>query len=191
MRHTLFKSLAAAAVAGFLAVAPDAQGVILTYIGNYSGNDSENGQGNTTSINDLFDDDCEPLSLTYRSNSGTNGQEAGETDWFDVDFDPDNDPQTATLSFENITLGEFNSLTWTYAVVKGGSGFALYSISDWSFGQDIEFDNDDIDNKGISHVTLYTCEGGTTVPEGGTSVALLGLALAGVGAARRFMSRKA
>ncbi len=192
MKHTLFKSLAMAAVAGFLAMAPNADAVLLTFIGNFDGNDSENGQGNTTSINDLFDDDCDPLALIYRSNSGRTGQEAGETAWFDVDFDPNFDPQTAELTFEDITLGEFNSLDWTYAVVKGGNGFALYSISSWLFGESIDFDNDNIGNKGISHVTLYACEGGSTsVPEGGTSVALLGLALAGLGASRRFLSKKA
>ena len=35
----------------------------------------------------------------------------------------------------------------------------------------------------LSHLDVFCCEGGTQVPDGGTTVMLLGMALGGLGAA--------
>ena len=40
----------------------------------------------------------------------------------------------------------------------------------------------------LSHLTVFCCPG-TAVPDGGTTVMLLGLALSGLGAARRYLKR--
>lgn len=45
------------------------------------------------------------------------------------------------------------------------------------------------EGKGLSNVRIWEVEGTDTVPEGGASVALLGLALAGLGATRRLMKK--
>ena len=43
--------------------------------------------------------------------------------------------------------------------------------------------------KALSHLGVFCCEGGTQVPDGGTTVILLGMALSGLGVARRYLKR--
>ncbi|MFN0127213.1 MAG: hypothetical protein ACKV19_11075 [Verrucomicrobiales bacterium] len=190
MKHTLFKSLALAAVAGCLAMAPDAQAVFVPspLLGTESGNDK------VEDLIRLTDKDC--LEFIYKDNS-PGPDEEGQEDLFSTVFGPDaNDPTTATLTYTGPAISLYD---WdcAFIVVKGGNNFVYYSLSGWDGDEDIQVTNADLPPNrqgippGISHVSIYACEGTPTVPEGGTSVALLGLALAGVGAARRFMSRKA
>ena len=40
---------------------------------------------------------------------------------------------------------------------------------------------------GISHIDVFCCAGGTNVPDGGTTVMLLGSALTGLGLLRRYI----
>ena len=41
----------------------------------------------------------------------------------------------------------------------------------------------------LSHLTVFCCPGGVNTPDGGTTVALLGMTLAGLGVARRYLKR--
>ena len=43
--------------------------------------------------------------------------------------------------------------------------------------------------KALSHLDVFCCPGGMQVPDGGTTVMLLGMALSGLGAARRYLKR--
>ena len=43
--------------------------------------------------------------------------------------------------------------------------------------------------KALSHLDVFCCEGSTQVPDGGTTVILLGMALSGLGVARRYLKR--
>lgn len=188
MKKTLIKSLALAAVAGFLALAPSAQAVFIPSPSfNGAGvNDSDAAMQRLTGI------DC--LEQLYKDD----GQESGDVDLFETDLDAGNST-TVILDYTG-TGSFFDMYSHGYIVVKGGSNdprWVYYSLAGWDGIENIQVTNADLaDNNqgkkpGVSHVSVYGCEGTTNVPEGGASVALLGLALGGLGAARRFMVKKA
>lgn len=94
-----------------------------------------------------------------------------------------------------ITLGGAD-----YMALKLGDGGQTTSKETWYFyvgdlvddgDVDINWTTLKIDNAGrLSHVTLFN-QGGSTLPDGGATAALLGMALLGVGGARRLLARKA
>ena len=43
--------------------------------------------------------------------------------------------------------------------------------------------------RALSHLDVFCCPGGVNTPDGGTTVALLGMTLAGLGVARRYLKR--
>jgi len=43
--------------------------------------------------------------------------------------------------------------------------------------------------KALSHLDVFCCPGEVNTPDGGTTVALLGMTLAGLGVARRYLKR--
>jgi hypothetical protein len=78
-----------------------------------------------------------------------------------------------------------------YVLLKNGRSGAfhlyhLYGVTADQYligGGDVTINGE----KGISHIAFYGVQGTTSVPEGGTTLALLGLGLVGLGAGRRFM----
>lgn len=95
----------------------------------------------------------------------------------------------ATISWDGPS---FINAGAVYALIKDGDlGWYFYDISGWNGKDSIEFSSYFGGNQGkISHVSLYCLPGtsvSTSVPDGGTTVMLLGTALAGLGAARRFL----
>jgi hypothetical protein len=98
-------------------------------------------------------------------------------------------PATSTVTWDLTGTG----YTLEAVVTKTArESLNLYTVADDQkikdlVGQDVNFPGKD----SISHISFYGNRGTTNVPEGGASVALLGLALGGLGAARRFMVKKA
>jgi len=91
-----------------------------------------------------------------------------------VDFDLTGGDQVLCGFF--VKGGDFGNL-YTVAPDQGVSGsFVLNAPANASGG----FAN-------ISHIDVFCCPGGTTVPDGGTTVMLLGSALTGLGLVRRYI----
>lgn len=100
------------------------------------------------------------------------------------------DALTGTVSWDVSLSG------WSidYVLVKSGSGRDVGGYNVYSVSADQRFVNllgDEIVgpyNKEISHVSIFGRPGGT-VPDGGLTAVLLGLALSGMGATRRFLKK--
>ena len=180
MKHTLIKSLALAAVAGFISTA-QAAFIPSPALPGTGVNDS------AAVMQRLTGYDC--LEQLYKDD----GPETGLIDLFETDLVAGTST-TVILDYTG-TGSFFDSYSHGYIVVKGGRGWVYYSLEGWDGTEDIQVSNADLvgnnpngNKPAISHVSVYGCEGGD-VPEGGASVALLGLGLAGLGAARRFTKK--
>ncbi|MBL9134286.1 MAG: hypothetical protein JNK85_00395 [Verrucomicrobiales bacterium] len=82
----------------------------------------------------------------------------------------------------------------TYVALKAGNRWVYWNVSsvDFSLYDCIQITNDGIlknpqgnASQAISHISLWGTEGTPSVPDGGSLVAMLGLALTGMGLARR------
>jgi hypothetical protein len=102
-----------------------------------------------------------------------------------------NDPQDALIDYlggASITGGSI------YLYVKDGNAtpaYYIFDITGWNGTDDITLTGFWPDNGAISHVTILSGAGrpDERVPDGGTTVAMLGLAFAGLGGMRRFLKR--
>ena len=95
------------------------------------------------------------------------------------------DPQDAQIRY---TGGAFITGTPIYLLVKDGSAtptWYVFNISSWSGKETITLDGFWPQQGAISHVSIYTGGGGTSVPDAGSTLALLGAALTGLGLIRR------
>lgn len=74
-----------------------------------------------------------------------------------------------------------------YLVVKGGMGYNVYDITGWDQIMPITvLQSSSYEGKGISHISIY----GTAVPEGGATIAMLGLALLGLRGMQKLSGKK-
>jgi hypothetical protein len=116
---------------------------------------------------------------------------------------PNEDPFNL-LANGNITVSQDSLTSWTITWNLSGTGFTLCGvlIKDGSINQGHEsvysfFNTGETtsgtltvqfaENRGISHLSFFVCNNGT-VPDGGTTVMLLGIALSGLGFVRRYLA---
>jgi hypothetical protein len=173
-----FAKLALAAGACFIGLNASATTITAPYIIN----------GSTSSYVAFFNQAADPdLSaygaLLYKGEQGNNLTLSGEDGTFKTSYTTIfNDPlvTNADARIEYVS-GASISLSSVYALVKDGNlGAYLYDISGWNGTDDIQFENFYNGNQGrISHVSLVGQ--GTSVPDGGDTVALLGTVLAAIG----------
>ena len=131
-------------------------------------------------IEDLVGTDCDLISA-YKSNVGGE-EEGGFADDYSTEYSPSADPEDATISWDgpdSISGAEI------YLLVKDGNSTPaqyLFDISTWNGQDDIQLTGFWSGESGsISHIEILYCEG-TSVPDGGASVLLLGIGLLGLGA---------
>lgn len=196
IKTTLMKSLAVAAVAGLMAVASNSQAALIPGACQDI-KDLPSGANNPTGefawMSSIYPG---KLNGSFRKyNPGSNVVD---------DFGDLEAPLGDTLTVAGVVINgaklSFDDQEPFYYLVKASTERCAYYYD--GVGAVVDFLNP-IVNKGkprdYSHVTFFGMtffgikgDGDIpTVPEGGTSVALLGLALTGLGAARRFMGKKA
>ncbi|MBI5385321.1 MAG: VPDSG-CTERM sorting domain-containing protein [Verrucomicrobia bacterium] len=132
----------------------------------------------TTSPTVLGDNPADPGSETYKL-------------YFNHSVMPSQLPQAVYSSTRNPGTGNsttinFGSQTYQYLYAKYGSDVEIYYIGDLSGTWTLPNTGRVVNHNGLSHYSLF---GGTTspspVPEGGATVALLGLGLLGLAFIRR------
>ena len=140
--------------------------------------------GNETSqaqINLIVDPYIDPSLLLYKQDVG--GAETGSlAGSYTTTFDnTPQDPSEATITYDG---GQYVGPT-AYLLVKDGNNqpaWYLFNLTDlgWDGTETLDLSGFWIGKGGISHVSLY----GQKAPDGGTTVALLGLSMASLGFAR-------
>lgn len=124
---------------------------------------------------------------------GWDGSGVADASWFDVDFtvfkdDDDDDPVGGEVEW-NLTGSGYQL---SYMLLKSGkASYNLYGVSDDQIlrntGPAAEyFDNNNV-KFAISHVSFYgqMTPSTTSVPDGGFTLALLGIGIAGIGLLKR------
>jgi hypothetical protein len=131
--------------------------------------------------------------LVYKQNQG--GPETGSfaASYSTSFFNTPTDPQDATISY--VSGPDIKtSFSNIYLLVKDGNqtpAAYLFNISSlWNGTDPLVMTGFWPQQGAISHVSIYASGSGSAqVPDGGTTVMLLGSALAGLGALRRFVAR--
>ena len=124
------------------------------------------------------------LTLMYKDNVG--GSEAGTlTGSYQTTYaNTSTDPQDATITY---TGGSVISGTPIYLLVKDGDNdpiWYLFDITGWNGTETIDMEGFWPQQGAISHVSIFS-PGGTTVPDAGSSLMMLGLAVTSLGMLRR------
>ena len=98
-----------------------------------------------------------------------------------------NDPPAGGDGLVHIDLGAVGTYSYLYAKYDGQNDLTqVWYVGD--LGGEITIPFNGPEGHGISHYTLFVGPGGQ-VPDGGTTVMLLGTALGALGMARRFLKR--
>jgi hypothetical protein len=115
------------------------------------------------------------------------GEEGSFQNSYSTVYDNDpNDPADATITHD----GPNTITNAAYLFVKDGNanpGWYLFDISGWDGTTTIVLEGFWPQQGAISHISIYG-GGGNRVPDGGATVALLGVGLLGLGAIRRKLS---
>ena len=132
-----------------------------------------------------------PLTLVYK-NDQKNGDPDGEEEgsfagsYTTTYSNTADDPEDATIEYDG---GPSISGNPIYLLVKDGAAhdpvWYVFDISGWNGTDTIELTGFWPQQGAISHVSIYTGGGGTQVPDAGSTLALLGLALTSIGVLRR------
>jgi hypothetical protein len=137
--------------------------------------------------------DC-VISLAYKQDVG-GGEEGPFASSYSTEFfNTPTDPQEAVITYGSgpVITGEH-----IFLLVKDGNqdpSYYFFDITTWNGTETLNLSGFWPDQGAISHVAIYTCPpgGGNGVPDGGSTVALLGVALGGLEAVRRMLrARKA
>ena len=106
---------------------------------------------------------------------------------YQTTFSPD--PEDPANAFIDYVSGPYiANFTKLYLYVKDGNqnpAFYIFDISGWNGTDDLNVQGFWPAQGAISHVTILGGGGTTSVPDGGATIALLGLALGAVGYVRR------
>ncbi len=125
-----------------------------------------------------------PATLLYKSTQSDGSEEGAFADDYNTTYGTLT-KASAVIAFDGPTAINSNA---AYALIKDGNlGWYFYQLSGWNGTDSIDFSGyyGGIQGK-ISHVSIYgTHTTRTNVPDAGASVALLGLAIAGLGLAHR------
>jgi len=132
------------------------------------------------------------LTEVYKSNvdgsSGVGSDEKAFAASYDTTFsNTANDPADALIDYIS---GNSISGAPIYLGVKGGRGtpsWYIFNISSWNGTEDISLTGFWPENNSISHVAIFTGRS-TNVPDGGSTLAFIGFAVAGLGFLRRKLS---
>ena len=128
------------------------------------------------------------LTLAYKDNVG--GSEEGtftgsySTEYFNTPLDP----KDAKITY---TGGPAISGNPIYLLVKDGNStpiWYIFNISTWNGIETIDLQDFWPGGGAISHVSIFNSDGGTSVPDAGSTLGLMGVALAGLGLLRRKLS---
>lgn len=131
------------------------------------------------------------LTEVYKSEVG--GPELESlADSYDTVYNPSSDPEGATITY---VTGEpsVSSTDLIYLGVKDGEHAPYWYVFDltgqWDGVATMTLRNFWPDNGAISHISIFTGDSpGGNVPDGGTTIALLGLGLAALGVSKRFIA---
>jgi hypothetical protein len=130
------------------------------------------------------------LTLLYKNDQGV-GEEGSLAGSYDTSyFNTPTDPKDAKIEY---TGGSSVSGSPIYLLVKDGNSnpiWYVFDITGWNGTDTIDLQNFWPEQGAISHVSIYGTETRTNVPDAGSSVALLGLALTSVGLLRRKLQAK-
>lgn len=137
---------------------------------------------NANDVEDITGTSTE-LSLLYKDNVG--GAEEGPlAGSYSTSYNPADEPEDGAITYDG---GAFVTGTPIYLVIKDGDHdprWYIFDISGWNGKETITFEDFWSGQGAISHVGIYGA-GSTSVPDAGSSVALLGLALTSLGLFRR------
>jgi hypothetical protein len=130
------------------------------------------------------------LTEEYKNEEDTGTESGPAAGWYTTSYNsgalPDND---ATFRWDG---GSFISAANTFALIKDGKStpaWYLFDISGWNGQDTIEFSGFWPSKAGaISHITVLSAQGGTAVPDSGSVLVLLALALFALEAVRRTLA---
>lgn len=148
------------------------------------------GNPNANDIEDITGTSAQ-LTLAYKSDVGSSdsGSLAGS---YDTTYNnTPTDPEEAAITFNG--TGAAISGSPLYLLVKDGNQdpiWYIFDISGWNGVETINLEGFWPNQGAISHVGIYTTGESRQVPDGGSSMALLGLALTSVGLLRRKLQAK-
>ncbi len=144
----------------------------------------------------------EPQRLTFLikqyNTSGASGPTVGTFGDLYTTYTPANVPAAPLPAYDGNSTGQVGAAAtslsidvtgWTYLLVKWASNDYFYYVGDLTgvvtVNNDVQFNPGNGRPQNASHYRLFNDDPGTRVPDGGTTVALLGLGMLGVAAARR------
>jgi len=130
------------------------------------------------------------LTTLYKSDFGV-GEEGSLAGSYDTTYsNSDTDPSDAKIEYKG---GSIVSGSPIYLLVKDGNHnpiWYIFDITGWNGTETIELKGFWPDGGAISHINFLSPETTTRVPDAGSSLALLGLALTSVGLLRRKLQAK-
>jgi hypothetical protein len=123
----------------------------------------------------------------YKQDVGISGDEGSFAASYVTEFSPTTDPLGGTVTW--VGGSSYITADPIYLLVKDGNqvpAWYLFDISTWTGQETIHLDNFWPDQGAISHVAIYGT--GTSVPDGGATLMLLGGVLVGLETLRRRLS---
>ena len=179
------KQILAIGLSSIFALSASATTIIITpeTISHWSGNENS-----TPAINTAIASMIGSAEELYKQEVG-GAESGGLAGSYEVNFSPSTDPSGATITY---TGGDVVGPT-AFLLVKDGKNepaWYLFDLTELGFvgTQTLELKNFWPGEGAISHLTLYGGRG-SQVADVGSSMALLGMALMGLGAVRRKMCR--
>ena len=125
------------------------------------------------------------LTLAYKNNVGGGEEGSFAGSYRTTYYNTPTDPEDAEIKYTGGTAITGNPI---YLMVKDGNQnptWYIFNISSWNGTEKINLSDFWPSQGAISHVSIFTGSGSTTVPDAGSSIALLGLALTSIGVLRR------